>query len=183
MDVAQIQKINALALNLMKQGLAKDREDAMVQAERAYQGQDATRFNEMVREVKDNTDQHSGLMSTVPKESKDDLAPERVKEILEKNTQFMVKTIQEFQTKIAALESQVSDLRSKVLMSRTSAPMSVSQSSTSLNSSSEASKPQHQQIPNNIPRGTSGSEQLKPRYGNYTDQDVSIEKFFYMGSK
>jgi polyhydroxyalkanoate synthesis regulator phasin len=178
MDVEKIQKINALALNLMKQGLAKDREDAMLQAERAYQGQDAVRFNEMVREVKDNTDRQSGLVSTVPRETSNELAPEKVKEILEKNTQFLVKTIQEFQTKITALESQVSDLKSKVLMSRTSTPTS---SNISVSSTSEAPKPQ--QIPNNVPRGNSGSEQLKPRYGNYTDQDVSIEKFFYMGSK
>ena len=36
MDVENIQKINSLALSLMKQGLATDREDAVKQAERAY---------------------------------------------------------------------------------------------------------------------------------------------------
>ena len=36
MDVELIQKINNLALDLMKQGLAQDREEAVEQAEKVY---------------------------------------------------------------------------------------------------------------------------------------------------
>ena len=41
MDVEQIQKINQLALDLLRQGLATDREDAVRQAERIFKGQGA----------------------------------------------------------------------------------------------------------------------------------------------
>ena len=40
MDVERIQKINKLALDLMRQGLASDRDDAVVQAEKIFRAKD-----------------------------------------------------------------------------------------------------------------------------------------------
>ena len=40
MDVERIQKVNNLALDLMKQGLAQDREEAVVKAEEIFKGRD-----------------------------------------------------------------------------------------------------------------------------------------------
>ncbi len=45
MDVERIQKINKLALDLMKQGLATSREDAVIQAERTFRDQDASDYS------------------------------------------------------------------------------------------------------------------------------------------
>ena len=45
MDVERIQKINSLALDLMKQGLATDREDAIVQAEKVFRNKDSESYS------------------------------------------------------------------------------------------------------------------------------------------
>ena len=78
MDIDRIQKVNMLADNLVKQGLASDKDDAIRQAERIYDVQTPSRV-EVVEET------------LAPKQ--DAMTEERLHEILEKNTQFLVKTI------------------------------------------------------------------------------------------
>ena len=45
MDVERIQKINNLALDLMKQGLASDKDDAIAQAERIFRAKPEDSFS------------------------------------------------------------------------------------------------------------------------------------------
>ena len=47
MDVERIQKINNLALDLMKQGLASDKDDAIAQAERIFRAKPEDSFLEV----------------------------------------------------------------------------------------------------------------------------------------
>ncbi|MEK6950449.1 MAG: hypothetical protein AABX13_01875 [Nanoarchaeota archaeon] len=174
MDVERIQKINSMALELLKKGMASDREDAVKQAELFYK--DLSGDTAALRiGGKEST---PGSVSSVIAEKSTlgsgsapqtaALTQEKLNEIMEKNTQFIVKTFKGFQEKIQALEGEVSSLKQKMLFSRP-APSSAPAASSS--SSAAAAKP-------------AGAEsQAHPRTGSYKQEEVSIEKYFYMGGK
>ncbi len=177
MDVEQIQKINEMAINLLRQGLAQDRADAVVQAERFFKKDDSSDYASM-RKTMDNIQQdrqppQAAVVSQV------DLSQDKIKEILEQNASFMVKKFKEFQERVDSMEKEMSSLRAKVDNARIAAEQS-------------AARPQPQQVQQQPqqPRGTpvssgsgSSAAPVHPRSGNYSEADVSIEKFFYMGHK
>ena len=178
MNVDQIQKINALALDLLKQGLASDREDAVNQAERIYEhryGSDATHLRQTQEAIQTSSSPRrpdTPTFSTIEPE----LGTEKVKDILEKNTNFLVKTIKEFQERMQAMEKEVSSLRQGMANSRVER---MSQSSTppplgEINATNTS-----------IQRGKTEAPTAEnhPRTGNFKQAEVSIEKIFYMGGK
>ncbi len=176
MDVDRIQRINALALNLMKQGLAQDREDAVTQAERMVRNEtvkDYQSFKDTMQAVKSEAQP-----APVAQESavQDDLHPEKIKDILQQNTQFMVKKIKEFQEKVDSLEKELAGLRTRMTYERLPTAQDVRGSAQGTEESPGAS---------NTPKGSANppANAVHPRSGNYKEGDVSIEKFFYMGNK
>ncbi len=168
MDVERIQKINNLALELMRKGLASDRENAVVQAEQVYKSQDNQGYasmRETMREV------HAEALPKKEQASAVDLSQDQIKEILETNTKFLVSTIRDFQEKVTALEKEMEVLKTKVRYQSipTAKEMIINDQSPG---------------PAVIQRGKSvDTSGRHPRSGNYGEQDVSIEKFFYMGNK
>ncbi len=166
MDVERIQKINTLALELMRKGLASDRENAVVQAEQIYRSTDTQGYaslRDTLNEVKADAAPKRELQSTT------DLSQDQIKEILEKNTKFLVSTIKDFQEKMGNMEKELESLKSKVRYQ-------------SIPTAKEliVEAPQQAQT---IQRGKPVESNMHPRSGNYKEADVSIEKFFYMGSK
>ncbi len=178
MNVDQIQKINALALDLLRQGLASDREDAVNQAERIYEhryGDSATQMRQTQQAVQSESQPRptSSTFSSSAATNDPELSPEKVKEILEKNTNFLVKTIKEFQERMQAMEKEVSSLRqgmANARVERMSQPI-----------------PQPGEIPatQTIQRGKSEGPTASnhPRTGTYKEGEVSIEKFFNYSGK
>ncbi len=163
MDVSKVQKINSLALDLMKQGLAKDREDAVIQAERAFASHkdDYASIRERMESIP--------MPGTPVKQAESvALTQDQVKEILEQNAAFMVHKIKEFQDKLTAIEEEVVKLRTRstiVSTTRPTAPAADEKTSATASGSSSSSSANH------------------PRSGQYKQEDVSIEKVFYMGKK
>src|SRR3989344_6994950 len=105
-----------------------------------------------------------------------DLHPEKVKEILQQNSQFLVKKITEFQEQIQAMRKEL-DMMKQLRMSAPQQQNSVS-----------SAPPKLGEIPANNPdiqRGpsTQASASNHPRTGNFKAEEISIEKFFYMGNK
>lgn len=166
MDVERIQKINALALDLLKQGLASSRDEAVVKAEEVFRDRDAEPYSEMRSRMNETKTDYSSKDSG-------DLHPEKVKDILEKNTTFIVKKFKEFQEKMESMEKEIGYLRNKMLFAGPTSKEVASQPIRGAGDGSSAAKPGQAAAP-------SASH---PRSGNYTDTDVSIEKFFYMGHK
>ncbi|MEW5896670.1 MAG: hypothetical protein AB1668_03190 [Nanoarchaeota archaeon] len=165
MDVDRIQKVNALALNLMKQGLAQDREEAVVQAEKIYREIDAGSSYQSVRERMGEIEKQA---APAPKSAESVQAPlkeDKIKEILEQNAAFMVKKIKEFQEQMQEMRKEMDVLKNKMLWQRP-AQEAPAQSSSASPAAKEQAKP---------------ATQSHPRSGNYKEEDVSIEKFFYMG--
>jgi hypothetical protein len=172
MDVERIQKINNLALDLMKQGLAVDRDDAISQAEKVYTGKDAEEYNsirETLKEVKkDNTPEPE--QKVIPTEN---LSQDEIKNILEKNTTFIVNKFRFFQEQISNMEKEIASLKTKMTYNRLPTAEQVSSNKEGI-TVQEAVNP---------PAPVSQKQGTNHRTGDYTDKDVSIEKFFYMGNK
>ncbi len=165
-----------MALNLMRQGLAQDRADAVVQAERFFKNQDSSDYSS-IRKTLDEVQQdrqppQAAVVTQV------DLSQEKIKEILELNASFMVKKFKEFQERVDSVEKEMSTLRAKVDNARMTAEQSAARQQ-------QPAQQQTQARGMSSSGGSSGSNPAPshPRSGNYSEADVSIEKFFYMGHK
>lgn len=169
MDVEKIQRINQLAVDLMKQGLATDREEAIRQAERLVARDDYSSLNDTIKNVEADARMES-------KGGEEDLSQEKIKEILEKNTAFFVKKIKEFQEQLKSLQDEMAALRRNVAeRSINSRPPNMEMKENQETKEAKADRTQKQEM--------SAKGASHPRSGNYADSDVSIEKFFYCGSK
>ena len=212
MDIDRIQKINALALDLLKKGLAPDREAAVAQAEQVYRGQGASaedyagfqkRYQETRGESQNTvtgqqqTWSGSPIASGASGNSGTDIAPEKIKDILQQNTTFLVKKIKEFQEKVEVLERELGAVKNQMLYRNVVREMPQQEN--------QRETPQHEdreEVPivsassgavirgsesGNSSSGTVPKQEVKsephPRSGNWKGEDVSIEKFFYMGGK
>lgn len=163
MDVERVQKINALALDLLKQGLAADREEAVSQAEKMLSKGDYSSLMETYDKVEDLKKEERGEKVKM-------LGQEEIKELLEKNASFVVKKIKEYQEQIEKLKKEMEELKNELggMKGRID----------NLKVSGAAGKEPQRRLEN---KGK--EEAMHPRSGNYKDSDVSIEKFFYAGSK
>ena len=178
MDVEQIQKINEMALNLLRQGLAQDRADAVVQAERFFKKQDSSDYSSMRKTLdevqQDRQPQQAAVVTQV------DLSQDKIKEILEQNASFIVKKFKEFQERVDSMEKEMSSLRAKVDNARMAA---VEQPAARSQSQSAQQQTQARGMPSSGGGSGGNAAPVHPRSGNYSESDVSIEKFFYMGHK
>ena len=178
MDVEKIQRINNLAVELERQGLATDREDAVAQARRIFNVEDHSAIDpsqmqtgslqaktEEPEELTQQEDNQSTLRTT--------LNDEKIAEILQKNSSFMVSTIKKFQTKIEHMEQEMLHMKRKM---QELASRPVAQTVTAPESETQNTAPKESTSTN--PQGGD-----HPRSGGYNAGDVSIEKFFYMGTK
>ena len=166
MDVERIQKVNNLALDLMKQGLASDREEAIAKAEHIFKDRDTEDYAEIRRRMDDTPERRKQEVDS------NSLTQDQIKEILEKNTTFIIKRFKEMQEKMEFLEREVSHLKNK----------SLQRGATTVNQE-RVSNPQEQKEQETEVRQGASTETNHPRSGNYKEDDVSIEKFFYMGNK
>ncbi|MBT3298114.1 hypothetical protein HN385_04265 [archaeon] len=182
MDIERIQKINNLALDLMRQGLAKDKDDAITQAEKIFR-HDPDDYNSVSRDMHSNSLQvKQGQEESNVSENSDkgkgskeqsELTQEKIESILERNTKYVVTKLKEFNDKVEKLESEMTSLKMEVNRCRSSM-------------TSMQQRPVQQQQPVQQPTQQSAkqnSNSSHPRSGGYEEQDVSIEKFFYAGSK
>ena len=106
MDVERIQRVNELARNLLSQGLAKDRDDAVAQAEKVFPGEDSGSYTEMQESVQ--------VKKQEQKSEQSPLSEDNIKVILKKNTEYLVKTIKEFQERIDNLEKELTGVKTKL---------------------------------------------------------------------
>ena len=173
MDVERIQKVNNLALDLMKQGLAQDREEAVTKAEEIFKERDIEDYaniRETMQEGKEKTEEPT------PETPKSELSEDKIKDILGKNTQFIIKTFKEFQGKLDSMQREIEFLRNT--SGRSSA---VKQIVT--NEVKDVPPPVQEPKSEVTQEQKPASQESHPRSGDYKENDVSIEKFFYMGNK
>ncbi len=174
MDVERVQKINSLAMDLVNQGLAADKEEAIKQAEQILAKKDYSSLNNQVSEVKGEI---GGVENTT--EQTPELGQEKIKEILQKNTEFIVKRMKQFNDQFLEMNNSFDALRGEIdIINGRIKELQMARSNTPEKTQTPEKPPQEQ------PPAESNSDHSKhPRSGNFKDQEVSIEKFFYSGSK
>ena len=199
MNVERIQKVNNLAIELMKQGLATDRESAIIQAEKTFQDQPGTEEYNSMRETLNAINEDR---KPIGQRAATEISQNQIKEILEQNTTFLVKTIREFQEKVNSMEREIESLKGRAnfitaangkgfVVSETVAPPPAPEVSTiqaqvpaqetvATQETPAESEPAQQTANQGI---NGGVPKNHPRSGKWNEEDVSIEKFFYMGSK
>ncbi len=178
MDVEKIQKISELAMDLLKQGLATDKESAVEQAEKLLSGGDYPSLKDSVNPVKEVE------IKSDSKELEKPLEQDEIKKILKKNVDFTVKTMKEFQKQIKKVEDFLEGLKNEMqtLSSRTR-NLETRGTNGSPNSTIKVTKENSvPPVQKSMENGSSATP-VHPRSGDYVDNDVSIEKFFYSGSK
>jgi predicted metal-dependent hydrolase len=165
MDVERIQKINNLAVDLVKQGLANDREEAIAQAEKIFKERDSgySSIRETTEEIHQETKKEE-----VKNNAPETLSQDKIKDILEQNTKYLISRLKEFESKIATMENEISIIKTKAAYQTT-----VREVVKSPEQKSTSAEPPKQEKP----------KESHPRSGNYNEDDVSIEKFFYTGNK
>ena len=171
MDVERIQRVNNLALDLMKQGLAPDREEAIRQAEKIYSGQteDYDAIREGIAKVESDVKPKEEVKKEEPSPN---LSQDQIKNILEQNTKFLVKTINQFQEKVSSMEKEIQSLKSQLAYNKIpSAGQILTKETVKVEETAEQP----------VKKETT-EKQPHPRMGDYSDEDVSVEKFFYMGN-
>ena len=186
-NVEEIQKINNLAQDLMKQGLAQSRDEAITQAEKILKKNDTVDYHEM-KETLESVETYKNNEFSEKKTQKN-LSQENVRNILEQNTIFLVKTIKNFKEKISSLEKELGQLRDKINYQGLPTVNDI------VSIKKEENRPQIEPVIETPPIEVSSesSENLlkntnppatqnHPRSGNFNENDVSIEKFFYMGN-
>jgi len=198
MNVERIQKVNNLAIELMKKGLAPDRDSAIAQAEKTYQDQPGS---EEYNSMKDTLNAINEDRKPFEQRAQKEMSQNQIKDILEQNTTFLVKTIRQFQEKITFLESEIDSLKIRAnfmkaangkgfVVEETVAPpptVSTIQAQAAeeapVGETSNGSEPAQAQSATEKPDINSKVPENHPRSGTFNEEDVSIEKFFYMGSK
>ena len=170
MDVERIQKVNNLALDLMKQGLAADREEAIAKAEKIFKERDTEDYAEIRNRMED-----SPQKTETPQNSETELSQDEIKNILQKNKEFIVRTFKAMQEKIDYFEREMTVLRGKVAAGTRVQEVATNETPKQEQTQQETLKPEQSEQKSN--------GESHPRSGNYAENDVSIEKFFYMGNK
>jgi len=179
MDVDRIQKINELALQLMKQGLVQERDEAVNQAERMLSKNDYSDLRGAMGEIKPH-------LQEKPREEAE-LSQDQIKNILKQNADFMVKKFKEYQEVMSSMKNEISDLKVEIdsLKVRLDNIKRAPVLKEAVRKAEGASDEKAQQNSSNNSSGTAPASPSSnhPRSGNFVDTDVSIEKFFYSGSK
>jgi hypothetical protein len=107
------------------------------------------------------------------------LSQEKISDILKKNSRFLVSTIKGFQAKIENLEQEVTNIKSRMHTMSVSSGQRPKVETTQTNTT-ETENDGEGPVESTSTNPQGGDH---PRSGGYNATDVSIEKFFYMGSK
>lgn len=165
----QVQKINALALDLMKQGLATARDQAVVMAEQMLARKDYTKLTIQMDGTPTSSPERAHEAQQQPSQSATALDQQTIQTILEKNSEFLVKKIKDFQEQITKLETQVKEMQSQA------------QSRALIREVPARNEDNQQKL--RAAQQVSSSSSNHPRSGSFSPGDVSIEKIFYTGSR
>ncbi len=184
MDVERIQKINNLAVDLEKQGLANSREEAIAQAEKIFNT--GNNKEEAYNSIKE------GTAPQAPVQQQSEISQDSMKQILEQNTKYLVKTIKEFEEKVSNMEREMRALKDQMNSQKiptVSDLIAERQQEVEVTEATNVPDPEPTPVaeaPASVEAPTEPVQEEKkdshPRSGNFNDTDVSIEKFFYYGN-
>ena len=156
--IEDIQKVNALAHELLKSGMATDREDAVVRAE------------QMLSKNVVNKQQTVSSTNTV-EVSKD---AEYYKKLAEKTKEEMTAELNLFRNKMNEIISEINEVKKQINTFATSR----SASDAGLNSDCPVKETAKQEKQTEFKK-----PEPHPKRGDWKSEDVAVEKMFYFGHK
>ena len=165
MGIEEIQKINTLAKELLKHHIVDSSEDAYLKAEGIVKG-----------EVK-------GDSGSIPKVDKEDEINKELRMLgLKMNSLYseLVNMQQEFK----GFKEEVAYIKRKLQSEAFQRPSreTVADEKAVGGASSEGRESQERQQPAEQPRTAEKKSDIRPRTGDYSEKDVTVEKFFYFGT-
>ena len=169
MSVEDVMKVNKLAQDLLDQGLAASREDAVKRAQEMLAKEIAGNDIKM-----EETDEKQNI--AVQDDSLDKLKNmvERTKEYNERHFKDFKEHIEKLYGEINTLKEEVISLKAKGV-SKTAQDSGLSEKSTS--EAVEEPKEEQKELPKEE------KEDPHPKKGNYNSEDVAVDKIFYFGNK
>ncbi len=187
MDIDRIQKINTLALDLVKKGLAATQDEAIAQAEQIFRvREDDVTFTRPQMQNNslqvDSSSLNSGTPSQEDSSAQTSLSQDKIKDILEKNTQFLVSKIRDFTAKLDQLHSELASVKRELAQR----PAAIAPSAPKVEPLKDAVPAPSAAPPSpaqRVSQAPAPPQENHPRSGVFGDTDVSIEKFFYAGNK
>ena len=156
--IEDIQKVNALAQELLKAGMATDRADAVVRAE------------QMLSKNVVNRQQTVSSTNTI-EVSKD---TEYYKKLVEKAKEEMTAELNLFRNKMNEIISEINEIKKQMNTVATSR----SASDAGLNSDCSVKETFKQDKQTELKK-----PEPHPKRGEWTSNDVAVEKMFYFGHK
>ena len=164
MNVERLKKINSLAQELLKHNFALDPSDAFKQAENIYTQQEH---------------QTSTVQPTPPPSTPEQPVPSTPPdtELLEKKYQLLISmSTKQFETEIAALKTQVQTLAEDIRKIRV-------EMASARTLPEQKTDVKEEKAPEQAAPKPEEKKPEHPRQGQYTSQDVAIDKMFYFGNK
>lgn len=159
MGIEEVQKINTLAKELLKHHIAESSEDAYTRAETMVKGE-------------------------APRTEKEDEINKELRLIgLKMNSLYseLVNLQQEFK----GFKEEMSYIKRKLQSEAFQKPSSPVQTGSTATAAEEMHRQQSQEAqkqPNEQPKAADKHTTPRPRTGDYSEKDVTVEKFFYFGT-
>lgn len=178
-------RINALARELLKTGVAASTADAYARAEQILgvkeeqpkEAQKEILKTEATPEKKQELLPAAGIDTLHKKYDDNHLIIMKEIDVLKSKTNELISEFKKTNDFMITLRQEMLELRKAVAMQKTSEPKIEAKAEPTIQELHEA--PQQSQ------KGSfdSGAKSTSPRTGGYSPEDVAIEKFFYTGSK
>lgn len=159
MSVENIMKINKLAQELLVQGIAKSRDEAVIKAQNMLNQEAALQGLDKIKENKS----YAAAQNEAQEES--------VKNRLDRMQEYNDKRFEAYKNALVGLEKEITELKKIV-----STPARLLNASSETRASDAPSERKFEQ--REIKK-----KESHPRSGNYNSNDVSVEKIFYYGNK
>jgi len=156
MSVEDIQKVNALAQELLKKGLVSSRDEAVKRAQEML-NKEIVSANVPVKETSEKQSVAAGDSF------------EKLRNMLERTKEGIEAQMNGYKNALVALEREIHSLKDQVSKLKAGEPRAAQQTI----SVQEVRKPAEKEE----------KPKSHPRMGNYKSDQVSVEKMFYYGNK
>ncbi|MEM4368955.1 MAG: hypothetical protein QXU88_01345 [Candidatus Woesearchaeota archaeon] len=161
--------MNVLVKELQRHNFATSSEEALIQADQVYAPEELTAANGVALVVEKPSQEpiKSEAQTNYQKLPISTLEQKRFEMLLEANNKFYEKRFEELKASISALQTEIGQLRFELKKV-----------------TEKVQQPSEQPLARVETKtvGEKAEKEAHPRQGNYTSDDVSIDKFFYFGA-
>lgn len=183
MDLEKLKKLNQLTKELQKHSFAFNSDEAFKQAGKVFE-ETQQELNHMIKDESENKiSVPVSSEQTKNDQQSDFLIQKKVEIMLEMNNKKFIEEIQNLKQEISNLHLQVQNLKSELQNNVNREINTEHTASPAVKQTVQNEVVQQQEPPRVQETVQEKPKDPHPRQGNYTPEDVSIEKMFYYGNK